>query len=71
MTRTVVLVLDYAYQPCEIIDWTRALTLLYLDKAEIVEDGDDLIRSANSQHRIPAVIRDLFDLKIRSMIGIV
>lgn len=55
-----VLKLDQSYKPVEIVPWTEAMRLIYLDKAEIVEAyPDQLIRSVNSSYPAPCIIRIL------------
>lgn len=63
------LVLDLGYQPHRIVDWTRAVALLFQQKAELVEEYDeplmtpDQIERAESYgwtlilKKVPAVVR--------------
>ncbi len=51
------LMLDRGYAPLGIVPWTTAVTLLYQDKVEIVEEYDREIRSAYTVIKVPAVIR--------------
>ncbi len=51
------LILDSAYQPCEIVGWQRAVTLLFRGKVEVVEEYDEEIRSVSIAIRMPAVVR--------------
>ncbi len=43
--------------PHEIISWQRAVTLLYLDKVEVLEAYDDELRSISVSIKTPAVVR--------------
>src|SRR4029450_10043466 len=54
-TRT--LLLTQGYEPIQIISWQRAITLLALDKVEVVEEYDALIRAASVAVNVPAVVR--------------
>jgi 5-methylcytosine-specific restriction endonuclease McrA len=51
------LLLSHAYEPVKVIPWQRALTLLFLNKVEIVEEYDEEIRSPSYVIKIPAVAR--------------
>lgn len=56
MSRT--LVLDAGYQPHRIVNWTRAITLIFDGKAEVVEEYDEEVyRSATLVIKMPAVVR--------------
>ena len=54
-TRT--LLLSQGYEPIKIISWQRAMTLLTLDKVEVVEQYDTEIRAVSMIVKVPAVIR--------------
>ena len=54
-TRT--LLLTQGYEPIQIISWQRAITLLALDKVEVVEQYDALIRAQSMVVNVPAVVR--------------
>jgi 5-methylcytosine-specific restriction endonuclease McrA len=51
------LLLDAVYAPISIIPWTRAITLLWLGKVEVVEEYDRVVRSPSIAVRLPAVVR--------------
>jgi len=51
------LVLDQGYQPHRIVPWQKAVTLLYVGKADVVEEYDDIIRSVSLAMRMPSVVR--------------
>lgn len=51
------LVLDQSYLPSRVISWQRALTLVLLDKAEIVESYESYVKSPTYSIQVPAVIR--------------
>src|SRR4051812_6037565 len=54
-TRT--LLLTQGYEPIQIISWQRAITLLALDKVDVIEQYDDEIRAVSIAMQVPAVVR--------------
>lgn len=52
-----VLLLNSSYQAIKIISWQRAITLWYLEKAEIVEESDEELRSPSFSMKCPSVVR--------------
>jgi 5-methylcytosine-specific restriction endonuclease McrA len=54
-TRT--LLLSQGYEPIKIIPWQRAMTLLTLDKVDVVEEYDAEIRATSMILKVPAVVR--------------
>jgi len=54
-TRT--LLLTQGYEPIKIISWQRAMTLLTLDKVDVVEEYDLEIRGTSMILNVPAVVR--------------
>ena len=51
------LVLTSWYFPHKIVGWQAAVTLAYLDKADVVVEYDELIRSPSVTIKTPAVVR--------------
>lgn len=51
------LLLDSGYTPVSIISWTRAVSLLWLGKVEVIEEYDRVVRSPSLAVRLPAVVR--------------
>jgi 5-methylcytosine-specific restriction endonuclease McrA len=51
------LLLTQGYEPIKIISWQRAVTLLSLDKVEVVEEYEAEIRAPSIIVRVPAVVR--------------
>ena len=51
------LVLSQSYEPVKIIPWQRALTLLFLNKVEVIEEYDHDIKSVSFVIKAPAVVR--------------
>jgi 5-methylcytosine-specific restriction endonuclease McrA len=60
-----VLVLNASYEPLQVIDWTRAITLLWQDKVEVLEEHDQEIRSVSLTMKIPSVIRMLHMIRTK------
>lgn len=54
---TQTLLLNQGYEPIKIISWQRAVKLLFLAKAEVVEEYDAELRSVSLALRVPAVVR--------------
>ena len=54
-TRT--LLLNQGYEPIKIISWQRAMTLVTLDKVDVVEEYDTLVRATSMIVQVPAVVR--------------
>lgn len=52
-----VLVLTQQYQPHRVVSWQRAVTLVFGDKAQVIETYDEEIRSVSVTIKAPAVIR--------------
>ena len=52
------LVLDISYQPVGRVSWERAVTLLFEQKVEIVEEYVDwFVHSASMEFKVPSIIR--------------
>ncbi len=51
------LLLDAGYAPITVISWTRAISLLWLGKVEVVEEYDCEVRSPSVAIKLPAVVR--------------
>ncbi len=60
-----VLVLNNTFEPINITKIKRAISLLYLDKAELLEKYDFKIRSPSTSIDAPSVIRLKYYVKIR------
>ncbi len=54
-TRT--LVLTSWYFPHKIVSWQASITLVYLNKADVVVNYDDEVRSPSTAIKVPAVVR--------------
>ena len=50
------LVLNAAYQPIEKVHWTKAFIKVFQGRARAIEYYDQIVRSPNDEHFIPAVI---------------
>jgi len=54
------LMLDHSFQPVQIVDWKRAVTLWFQGKVEVIEEHDDEIHSVSFSMKIPSVVRMLY-----------
>ena len=52
-----VLLLNITYEPLRVINWKRAITLLMLEKVEVLEEYSKEIHSVSFTIRLPSVIR--------------
>lgn len=52
-----VLVLNQNYEPLDVCSARRAIVLLFMGKAEIVEHHDQLVRSVSMAYPLPSVVR--------------
>ena len=60
-----VLLLNATYEPLRVISWKRAITLLTLDKVEVLETYDRVVRSVTLAIRLPAVVRLIHIVRFR------
>jgi 5-methylcytosine-specific restriction endonuclease McrA len=52
------LLLDSTYYPLQMIDWKKALSLFFTERAEVVEHHLDVdIKSTNDSYKLPKVMR--------------
>jgi 5-methylcytosine-specific restriction endonuclease McrA len=51
------LILDSTYRPLGLISWRKAVALVWLDKVEVLEEYNELLRSPSFEMKIPAVVR--------------
>lgn len=51
------LVLSQSYEPVKVIPWQRALTLLFLNKVEVISEYDHDVKSISFVIKMPAVVR--------------
>lgn len=58
-----VLVLNVSYEILNITGWQRAVCLIFSGKAEMLEEGDRMIRSVSTELRLPSVIRMNYYIK--------
>jgi 5-methylcytosine-specific restriction endonuclease McrA len=52
-----VLILDSTYRPLGLISWKKAVALAWLEKADILEEYDEVLRSPSFEMNMPAVVR--------------
>ena len=59
------LLLDSRYYPIQIIDWKKALTLFFTDRAEVVEEHESaVVNSTHATFKLPKVMRLHSHMKI-------
>lgn len=51
------LLLNASYEPVKVIPWQRAVVLMVLGKAELVEAYEDIVRSVSTALQMPSVVR--------------
>lgn len=51
------LVLAATYEPLKVVSWKKALTLLFLDKVDVVEAYDRMVHSPSVALPLPAVVK--------------
>ena len=59
------LLLATSYEPLKIISWKKAITLVFLEKVEVVELYDRIVRSPSVQFTLPAVVKLLHSVPRR------
>ncbi|NCO59323.1 MAG: HNH endonuclease [Deltaproteobacteria bacterium CG_4_8_14_3_um_filter_51_11] len=52
-----VLLLNITYEPLKVINWKKALTLLFLGKVEVLEEYQKEVHAVSFRVRLPAVVR--------------
>lgn len=62
-----VLVLDRLWQPARVVDWQVAVCGIYTGKYEVVESGDDVLRSPSMQMPMPSIVRALRKTRSRKV----
>lgn len=63
MTNT--LLLNASFEPLCVVPWTKAITLFYKGRVEIIEEHDQTVRSVSFSFKLPSVVRLLRFVKIR------
>src|SRR6478672_8577046 len=51
------LVLNASFEPLHVVSWQRALQLLFQGKVEVVEESDHEVRTVRFTIKVPAVLR--------------
>jgi 5-methylcytosine-specific restriction endonuclease McrA len=52
-----VLLLNASYEPLNVINWKRAIKLVFLNKVEVVEESERVVRSITVSVKVPSVVR--------------
>jgi 5-methylcytosine-specific restriction endonuclease McrA len=50
-------VLNASFEPLNVINWKRALKLVFLQKVEVLQESDKEVRAETFAMRVPAVVR--------------
>jgi len=50
------LVLNQGYEPIRVVTWQRAITMVWLDKASVLSEYEEAVRSKHLTWQVPAVI---------------
>ena len=61
-----VLLLNASYEPLRIINWKRAVTLLFSGKVEVLEEYGREVHSVSLTIRLPAVVRLLTLIRVKT-----
>src|SRR5574340_1042523 len=59
------LLLNTTYEPLQIVNWQRAITLLWQGKVEVLEEHEEEIRSISFSMKIPSVLRMLLPVRMK------
>ncbi len=51
------LLVSQSYEPIQVIGWQRAIGLMFLGKAEVVQEYDEAVHSVTMVIRVPSVVR--------------
>lgn len=51
------LLLNVGYEPVRVVSWQRAVTMIWLDKVDVVSEYDQVLRSSTIEIQMPAVMR--------------
>lgn len=57
MARRDILMLNISYMPLGLIDWQKAICLVFQGKAEVVAETDKVVRSPTREYKVPSIIR--------------
>jgi 5-methylcytosine-specific restriction endonuclease McrA len=61
-----VLLLNASYEPLRVINWRRAVTLLFSGKVEVLEEYGHEVHSVRLTIRLPAVVRLVTLIRVRT-----
>jgi 5-methylcytosine-specific restriction endonuclease McrA len=59
------LLLATSFEPLKVISWKKAVTLLYLNKVEVIESYERVVRSPSTEFTLPAVVKLLHSVPRR------
>ncbi len=52
-----VLLLNASFEPLNVINWKRAVKLVFLEKVEVLQESDRIVHAVSDSLKVPAVIR--------------
>lgn len=52
-----VLLLNASFEPLNVINWKRAVKLVFMQKVEVVEESERVVRSVSASVRVPSIVR--------------
>ena len=59
------LLLNASFEPLNVINWQRALKLVFMDKVEVVEESGREVHSVSVTVRVPSVVRLMSFVRFR------
>ena len=59
------LLLNATYEPLQVINWQRAITLLWQGKVEVLEEHDKEVHSISFTMKLPSVVRMLQMVRVK------
>ena len=60
------LLLNASYEPLRIISWKKAITLLFADKVEVIDEYDQKIHSITFSVRLPSICRLIKYVRVKN-----
>lgn len=65
------LILNAGYEPMQMVSWQRALCLVLAQKAEVVAEYGELVRSVSTSFALPSVVRLTRYVRVVQTLGFV
>lgn len=51
------LVLNASYEPLKVVNWQKAMTLLFQGKVEVLEEHDEFVHTVRFTYKLPSILR--------------